>query len=67
MTPRDIVTKHIMSIEGIRIPFARIIIDRIFADFKDYGYTISESDKAGDGDDKERNDNGRLGTGNGRG
>ena len=65
MSPRDIITRHIMSINGIRIPFARIIIDRIFAELAEYGYTITEGARA-DGNVSARSDNGRSGSGNSR-
>jgi hypothetical protein len=59
MTPRDIITKHVQSVPNIRLPFARIIIDRIFADLAEYGYTITEarSDIPGAGHDEKRSDN----------
>lgn len=42
MTPKEIITKHIMSINGIRIPFAKIVVERIFTELGEWGYTIIE-------------------------
>lgn len=43
MTPRDIITKHIHKIEGIRLPAARITIDQIFKELEEEGYVIIEA------------------------
>lgn len=40
MTPKEIISKNIISIEGIRIPFAKIIIENIMNDLKEEGYVI---------------------------
>ncbi len=42
MTPKEIITKHIIGIEGIRIPFAKIIIESILHDLSSEGYIIIE-------------------------
>ena len=42
MTPKDIVTRAIQSIEGIRFPIARAVVERIFSDLADEGYVIVE-------------------------
>lgn len=42
MTPKEIITKHVMSINGIRIPFAKIVVERIFTELSEWGYTIIE-------------------------
>lgn len=42
MTPRDIISKHILGIEGIRIPFAKIIVENVLQDIKEHGYIIIE-------------------------
>lgn len=53
-TPRDIITRHIQSVPNIRLPFARLLVDRIFADLADHGYTFTEKgasheERTGDG------------------
>lgn len=45
MTPEEIITKAIHSIPGIRMPMAKIIIDKIFKGLKDNGYEIISSDE----------------------
>lgn len=42
MTPKDIISRHICGIEGIRIPFAKIIVENILHELKDEGYVILE-------------------------
>lgn len=42
MTPRDIVTKAVQSIDGIRFPQAKAVIDRIFRELAEEGYVIVE-------------------------
>lgn len=41
-TPRDIISKNICGIEGIRIPFAKIIVENILQELKEEGYLIIE-------------------------
>lgn len=43
MTPKEIISKHIIGIEGIRIPFARIIVENIMIDLAEHGYCFGES------------------------
>lgn len=43
MTPRDIITKAIHKIEGIRLPAARFTIDQIFRELEEEGYVIIEA------------------------
>lgn len=61
MTPREIITKEIMAVKGIRIPFAKLIVERIFTALSEYGYTISETTAGGAHGDEKRVDNGRCG------
>ena len=42
MTPKDIVTRAVQSIDGIRLPLARWVVDRIFSDLEEEGYVILE-------------------------
>lgn len=42
MTPKDIVTRAVQSIDGIRFPQARAVVDRIFSDLAEEGYVILE-------------------------
>jgi hypothetical protein len=42
MTPKEILSKHILGIAGIRIPFAKIIIENVIHELKDHGYIIIE-------------------------
>jgi hypothetical protein len=45
-------------VPDIRIPFARLIVDRIFAELAEHGYTVSE----GVSDGEKRADNGGSGS-----
>ena len=46
-TPRDIVTRAVQSIDGIRFPQARGVIERIFSDLAEEGYVIIEESERG--------------------
>ena len=54
MTPKEIITKHVMSINGIRIPFAKIVVERIFTELNEWGYTIIEKGALSDALFKQR-------------
>lgn len=43
MTPKDIVTRAVQAIEGIRFPLARATVDRIFRELEEEGYVIIEA------------------------
>ncbi len=59
MTPREIITQEVMKAPNIRIPFAKIIVERIFTALSDYGYNIVEV--GGTGNETQPH-NGRCGT-----
>lgn len=42
MTPKDIVTRAVQSIDGIRFPVARAVVERIFSELAEEGYVILE-------------------------
>ncbi len=44
-TAKEIISKHILGIAGIRIPFARIIVENIMKDLADNGYLIIDTTK----------------------
>lgn len=48
MSPRDIVTRAVHAIPGIRLPLARITIERIFRELEENGYTVREKVPADD-------------------
>lgn len=56
MTPRDIISKEILKIPKMRIPFAALIVARIFETFEEYGYTVVER-PAGESTNEKRNGN----------
>ena len=47
MSPRDIITQAVQSIDGIRFPQARGVIERIFSDLAEEGYVIIEESELG--------------------
>ena len=47
MTPKEIISKHIIGIKGIRIPLARIIVESILIELKEEGYCFAEANSAG--------------------
>ncbi len=42
MTPRDIITKNVHSLKGVRFPDANRAIDKIFKDLAEHGYVVIE-------------------------
>lgn len=46
MTPREIVSREVMKIPQMRIPFAALIVARIFEAFAEYGYTVNDEKPA---------------------
>jgi hypothetical protein len=42
MSPQEIITRHIMSIKGIRIQNANRIVAEIMAELNEYDYKIVE-------------------------
>lgn len=40
MNPKEIISKHIVAIEGMRIPYARMIVENILRDLEDEGYHV---------------------------
>lgn len=43
MTPRDIITKAIQAIPGIRFPQAKATVDRIFKELEEEGFVVVDS------------------------
>lgn len=43
MTPAEVIAKNLKTINGIRIPFVRILTERILSDLKDEGFSIVET------------------------
>jgi hypothetical protein len=43
MTPRDIITKAIQNIPGMRFPLAKTTVDKIFRDLEEEGFEIVDS------------------------
>lgn len=41
-TPKEIISKHVLGIQGIRIPFGRIIVENILNDLQENGYIVVE-------------------------
>jgi len=42
VTPAEIIAKNIKTVKDIRIPFVRILTEKILTELKDHGYVIME-------------------------
>lgn len=42
MTPNEIITRAVQAIPGIRMPMAKLTVERILKDLADEGYEIKE-------------------------
>lgn len=47
LSPKEIISKHICGIAGIRIPFAKIIVENILHDLREEGYSIVDEEPNG--------------------
>lgn len=43
MTPRDIITRAVQGIPGIRFPQAKATVDRIFKELEEEGFVIADA------------------------
>jgi hypothetical protein len=42
VTPKEIITKHVMRVKGIRIPEAHRVVEAAMGEMRDYDYVIIE-------------------------